>query len=192
VVLLDEIEKAHPDVFNILLQVLDDGRLTDNKGRTVDFRNTIVIMTSNMGSHIIAERLSEAGNEPSPEVVERVKGEVVELLRQHLKPEFLNRIDEVVMFEPLGRKAVEEIVDMQLRSVAKLLRDNGVELIYSSEARRHIADVGFDPLYGARPIKRTIQREVINDLSKRILAGTIDRTRPIRIDVDDEGLIFHN
>ena len=192
VVLLDEIEKAHPDVFNILLQVLDDGRLTDNKGRTVDFRNTIVIMTSNMGSHIIAERFSEAGNEPSPEVVERVKGEVVELLRQHLKPEFLNRIDEVVMFEPLGRKAVEEIVDMQLRSVAKLLRDNGVELIYSSEARRHIADVGFDPLYGARPIKRTIQREVINDLSKRILAGTIDRTRPIRIDVDDEGLIFHN
>ena len=192
VVLLDEIEKAHPDVFNILLQVLDDGRLTDNKGRTVDFRNTIVIMTSNMGSHIIAERFSEAGNEPSPEVVERVKGEVVEMLRQHLKPEFLNRIDEVVMFEPLGRKAVEEIVDMQLRSVAKLLRDNGVELIYSSEARRHIADVGFDPLYGARPIKRTIQREVINDLSKRILAGTIDRTRPIRIDVDDEGLIFHN
>ena len=192
VVLLDEIEKAHPDVFNILLQVLDDGRLTDNKGRTVDFRNTIVIMTSNMGSHIIAERFSEAGNEPSPEVVECVKGEVVELLRQHLKPEFLNRIDEIVMFEPLGRKAVEEIVDMQLRGVAKLLRDNGVELIYSSDARRHIADVGFDPLYGARPIKRTIQREVINDLSKRILAGTIDRTRPIRIDVDDEGLIFHN
>ena len=192
VVLLDEIEKAHPDVFNILLQVLDDGRLTDNKGRTVDFRNTIVIMTSNMGSHIIAERFSEAGNEPSPEVVECVKGEVVELLRQHLKPEFLNRIDEIVMFEPLGRKAVEEIVDMQLRGVAKLLRDNGVELIYSSDARRHIADVGFDPLYGARPIKRTIQREVINDLSKRILAGTIDRTRPIRIDVDDEGLTFQN
>ena len=192
VVLLDEIEKAHPDVFNILLQVLDDGRLTDNKGRTVDFRNTIVIMTSNMGSHIIAERFSEAGNEPSPELVECVKGEVVELLRQHLKPEFLNRIDEIVMFEPLGRKAVEEIVDMQLRGVAKLLRDNGVELIYSSDARRHIADVGFDPLYGARPIKRTIQREVINDLSKRILAGTIDRTRPIRIDVDADSLIFHN
>ena len=192
VVLLDEIEKAHPDVFNILLQVLDDGRLTDNKGRTVDFRNTIVIMTSNMGSHIIAERFSEAGNEPSPEVVECVKGEVVELLRQHLKPEFLNRIDEIVMFEPLGRKAVEEIVDMQLRGVAKLLRDNGVELIYSSDARRHIADVGFDPLYGARPIKRTIQREVINDLSKRILAGTIDRTRPIRIDVDADSLTFQN
>ena len=192
VVLLDEIEKAHPDVFNILLQVLDDGRLTDNKGRTVDFRNTIVIMTSNMGSHIISERFSEAGDEPSSEVVERTKDEVVELLRQHLKPEFLNRIDEIVMFEPLGRKQIEQIVDMQLRDVAKLLRDSGVELIYSSATRRHIATIGYDPLYGARPIKRAIQREVVNDLSKRILAGTVDRSRPIRIDADDEGLTFKN
>ena len=192
VVLLDEIEKAHPDVFNILLQVLDDGRLTDNKGRTVDFRNTIVIMTSNMGSHIISERFSEAGDEPSSEVVERTKDEVVELLRQHLKPEFLNRIDEIVMFEPLGRKQIEQIVDMQLRDVAKLLRDSGVELIYSSAARRHIATIGYDPLYGARPIKRAIQREVVNDLSKQILAGTVDRSRPIRIDADDEGLTFKN
>ena len=192
VVLLDEIEKAHPDVFNILLQVLDDGRLTDNKGRTVDFRNTIVIMTSNMGSHIIAERFATAGDEPSAKVVERTKDEVVELLKQHLKPEFLNRIDEIVMFEPLGRRAIEEIVDMQLRGVAHLLHENGIELIYTAAARRHIADAGFDPLYGARPIKRTIQREVVNELSKRILAGSVERTRPIRLDADDEGLSFEN
>ena len=192
VVLLDEIEKAHPDVFNILLQVLDDGRLTDNKGRTVDFRNTIIIMTSNMGSHIISERFAAAGDEPSADVVERTRDEVVELMKQHLKPEFLNRIDEIVMFEPLGRKAVEQIVDMQLRDVARLLRDNGIEMVYTTSARRHIADVGFDPLFGARPIKRTIQREVINELSKRILAGRVDRTRPIRIDADDEHLTFEN
>ena len=192
VVLLDEIEKAHPDVFNILLQVLDDGRQTDNKGRTVDFRNTIIIMTSNMGSHIISERFAAAGDEPSADVVERTRDEVVELMKQYLKPEFLNRIDEIVMFEPLGRKAVEQIVDMQLRDVARLLRDNGIEMVYTASARRHIADVGFDPLFGARPIKRTIQREVINELSKRILAGRVDRTRPIRIDADDEHLTFEN
>ena len=190
VVLLDEIEKAHPDVFNILLQVLDDGRLTDNKGRTVDFRNTIIIMTSNMGSHIISERFAAAGDEPSEEVVERTKEEVLELMKQHLKPEFLNRIDEIVMFEPLGRKAVEQIVDMQLRSVANLLHDNGIELIYTAAARRHIAQAGFDPLYGARPIKRCIQREVVNELSKRILAGDIDRTKPIRLDADGDRLTF--
>ena len=192
VVLLDEIEKAHPDVFNILLQVLDDGRLTDNKGRTVDFRNTIVIMTSNMGSHIISERFASAGNEPSEEVIESVKSEVVEMLKRHLKPEFLNRIDEIVMFEPLGRRAIEKIVDMQLHGVAQMLHSSGIELIYTSDARRHIADVGFDPLYGARPIKRAIQREVVNSLSKRILAGSVDRTRPIKIDVDGDGLVFSN
>ncbi|MBQ8367174.1 MAG: ATP-dependent chaperone ClpB [Alistipes sp.] len=192
VVLLDEIEKAHPDVFNILLQVLDDGRLTDNKGRTVDFRNTIVIMTSNMGSHIVAERFAEAGNEPTAEVVESVKAEVIEMLKQQLKPEFLNRIDEIVMFEPLGRKSIEMIVDIQLREVQRLLRENGIELVYTSAARRHIADAGFDPTYGARPIKRTIQREVVNTLSKRILAGAIDRTTPITIDADDDGLRFSN
>ena len=192
VVLLDEIEKAHPDVFNILLQVLDDGRLTDNKGRTVDFRNTIIIMTSNMGSHIISERFAEAGDEPSREVVESVKGEVVELMKQHLKPEFLNRIDEIVMFEPLGRKSIEKIVDLQLSQVQRMLHENGIELVYTSAARRHIADVGFDPLFGARPIKRTIQREVVNTLSKRILAGTVDRSTPITIDADESGLRFSN
>ncbi|MBQ3174106.1 MAG: ATP-dependent chaperone ClpB [Alistipes sp.] len=192
VVLLDEIEKAHPDVFNILLQVLDDGRLTDNKGRTVDFRNTIVIMTSNMGSHIISERFAEAGNEPSAEVVERVKEDVIDMMKQHLKPEFLNRIDEIVMFEPLDRKSIEMIVDIQLREVQRMLRDNGIELIYTSAARHHIADAGFDPIYGARPIKRTIQREVVNTLSKRILAGSVDRSTPIKIDADDDGLRFSN
>ena len=192
VVLLDEIEKAHPDVFNILLQVLDDGRLTDNKGRTVDFRNTIIIMTSNMGSNIISERFAAAFSEPKPELLESVKGEVVELLKQHLKPEFLNRIDEIVMFEPLGRKAIEQIVDIQLRHVASMLSNNGIEMHYSEAARNYIAKVGFDPLYGARPIKRAIQREVVNTLSKRILAGTIDRSRPITIDASDEGLIFTN
>lgn len=192
VVLLDEIEKAHPDVFNILLQVLDDGRLTDNKGRTVDFRNTIIIMTSNMGSNIISERFATAFGEPKPELLESVKGEVVELLKQHLKPEFLNRIDEIVMFEPLGRKAIEQIVDIQLRHVASMLGNNGIEMHYSEAARNYIAKVGFDPLYGARPIKRAIQREVVNTLSKRILAGTIDRSRPITIDSDGEGLIFTN
>ena len=192
VVLLDEIEKAHPDVFNILLQVLDDGRLTDNKGRTVDFRNTIIIMTSNMGSNIISERFATAFGEPKPELLESVKGEVVELLKQHLKPEFLNRIDEIVMFEPLGRKAIEQIVDIQLRHVASMLNNNGIEMHYSEAARNYIAKVGFDPLYGARPIKRAIQREVVNTLSKRILAGTIDRSRPITIDSDGEGLIFTN
>ena len=192
VVLLDEIEKAHPDVFNILLQVLDDGRLTDNKGRTVDFRNTIVIMTSNMGSHVISEHLSAANGEPSSEQIDSVKEEVVELLKQQLKPEFLNRIDEIVMFEPLGYKAIEKIVDIQLRHIASMLRSNGIELIYTSEARRFIAKAGFDPIYGARPIKRTIQREVVNTLSKRILAGSVDRTRPITIDSDGEGLTFTN
>lgn len=192
VVLLDEIEKAHPDVFNILLQLLDDGRLTDNKGRTVDFRNTIVIMTSNMGSHIIAERFAAAANNPSSELVESVRDDVVEMLRQHFKPEFLNRVDEIIMFEPLDRTAVEKIVDMQLRTVAKMLGNNGVEFIYTAAARRHIADIGFDARYGARPIKRTIQREVLNELSKRILAGKVDRERPIKLDTDGEGLTFEN
>ena len=192
VVLLDEIEKAHPDVFNILLQVLDDGRLTDNKGRTVDFRNTIIIMTSNMGSHIIQERFAAAGDTVSPELVESTRDEVVELLKQQLKPEFLNRVDEIVMFEPLSRADIEKIVDIQLHIVERMLHENGISLSVSAAAKRWIADAGFDPLYGARPIKRTIQREVVNTLSKRILAGEVDRSRPIAIDVDDNGLRFSN
>ena len=194
VVLLDEIEKAHPDVFNILLQVLDDGRLTDNKGRTVDFRNTIVIMTSNMGAQIIQERFAAAadGKRLDPEVVEKTRGEVVDLLKQHLKPEFLNRIDEIVMFEPLTHADIERIVDIQLGIVRKMLAGNGIVLEYTDKARRWIADAGFDPLYGARPVKRTIQRYVVNDLSKRILAGEVDRSKPIRIDAADDGLTFEN
>ena len=194
VVLLDEIEKAHPDVFNILLQVLDDGRLTDNKGRTVDFRNTIIIMTSNMGSQIIQENFSEAfdGKKLAPEVIEKTRREVIDLLKQQLKPEFLNRIDEIVMFEPLTRRDIERIVDIQLGIVRKMLEENGIRLEYTDAARKWIANAGYDPLYGARPVKRTIQRYVVNDLSKRILAGEVDRSRPISIDVEGGRLLFRN
>ena len=194
VVLLDEIEKAHPDVFNILLQVLDDGRLTDNKGRTVDFRNTIIIMTSNMGSQIIQENFSEAfdGKKLAPEVIEKTRREVIDLLKQQLKPEFLNRIDEIVMFEPLTRRDIERIVDIQLGIVRKMLEENGIRLEYTDAARKWIANAGYDPLYGARPVKRTIQRYVVNDLSKRILAGEVDRSKPISIDADNGGLTFRN
>ncbi len=194
VVLLDEIEKAHPDVFNILLQVLDDGRLTDNKGRTVDFRNTIIIMTSNMGSQIIQENFAPAfsGEKLPAELIEKTRQDVIDLLKQQLKPEFLNRIDEIVMFEPLTRKNIERIVDIQLGTVRKLLSENGISLEYSAKAREWIAAAGFDPLYGARPVKRTIQRYVVNELSKRILAGAVDREKPIRIDTDEQGLTFAN
>ena len=194
VVLLDEIEKAHPDVFNILLQVLDDGRLTDNKGRTVDFRNTIIIMTSNMGSHLIQERLAQGfdGGQIDPQLLGQVRGEVIELLKQQLKPEFLNRIDEIVLFEPLTRRDIERIVDLQLDAVRRMLAANGIRFDYTEAARSRIAEAGYDPLFGARPVKRTIQREVINELSKRILAGEIDRDRPIRIDADSNGLRFEN
>ena len=194
VVLLDEIEKAHPDVFNILLQVLDDGRLTDNKGRTVDFRNTIIIMTSNMGSQVIQENFAEAfdGKKLPAEVIERTRREVIDLLKQQLKPEFLNRIDEIVMFEPLTRKDIERIVDIQMSGVRRMLGENGIRLEYSDKAREWIANAGFDPLYGARPVKRTIQRYVINDLSKRILAGEVDRSKPISIDAGADGLVFTN
>ena len=194
VVLLDEIEKAHPDVFNILLQVLDDGRLTDNKGRTVDFRNTIIIMTSNMGSQVIQENFAEAfnGKKLPGEVVERTRLAVIDLLKQQLKPEFLNRIDEIVMFEPLTHKDIERIVDIQLGIVRKMLSENGIRLEYSDKAREWIAAAGYDPLYGARPVKRVIQRYVVNDLSKRILAGEVDRSKPISIDAGKDGLSFSN
>ena len=195
VVLLDEIEKAHPDVFNILLQVLDDGRLTDNKGRTVDFRNTIIIMTSNMGSHLIQDRFAKAieeGGEVPMQTIEQTRDEVVELLKQTLKPEFLNRIDEIVMFTPLSRGEVQQIVDLLLHSVEKMLSANGIRLEVTTAARAWIADAGYDPMFGARPVKRTIQRYVINDLSRRILAGEVDRSRPIRIDAAETGLTFEN
>ena len=194
VVLLDEIEKAHPDVFNILLQVLDDGRLTDNKGRTVDFRNTIIIMTSNMGSQIIQENFSAAfdGEKLSADVVERTRRDVVEMLKMHLKPEFLNRIDEIVMFEPLTRHDIEQIVDIQMGIIRRMLSENGITLDYTPAAKRLIAQMGYDPLFGARPVKRVIQREVVNDLSKRILAGEVNREKPILIDAEGENLKFSN
>ena len=195
VVLLDEIEKAHPDVFNILLQVLDDGRLTDNKGRTVDFRNTIIIMTSNMGALTIQERFLNAmskNGEVSEDVVELTRNEVVEQLKQHLKPEFLNRIDEIVMFEPLSEKDILKIVDIQLGIVHKMLKQSNIELRVTDKAREWIAHIGYDAAYGARPVKRVIQREVINELSKRILAGKIDKSQPIVIDCDNNELSFKN
>ncbi len=194
VVLLDEIEKAHPDVFNILLQVLDDGRLTDNKGRTVDFRNTIIIMTSNMGSHLIMENFSKAyqGEKIPDEVVEKTRDEVLEMLKSQLKPEFLNRIDEIVMFTPLTKQDILRIVDIQLAAVARMLRENGIELKTAPAAREWLAWQGYDPMFGARPVKRTIQRYVINDLSKRILAGEVDRSKPIEIDTGTDGLRFSN
>ncbi len=194
VVLLDEIEKAHPDVFNILLQVLDDGRLTDNKGRVVDFRNTIIIMTSNMGSQIIQENFAKAfdGEALQEDVVERTREAVVEMLKVHLKPEFLNRIDEIVMFEPLTRRDIEQIVDIQMGIISRMLAQNGIKLEYSAAAKELIARWGYDPLFGARPVKRVLQREVINALSKQILAGRINREVPIRIDADGEKLTFAN
>ena len=195
VVLLDEIEKAHPDVFNILLQVLDDGRLTDNKGRTVDFRNTIIIMTSNMGSHLIQEAFSKALEEHNtlPEqVVERVQGEVIELLKVQLKPEFLNRIDEIVMFEPLSKTDIEKIVDIQMNTLRKMLEHNGLTLRYTDAAREYIAAAGYDAMYGARPVKRLIQREVVGQLSRRILAGDVNRDKPIVVDAADGLLTFSN
>ncbi len=194
VVLLDEIEKAHPDVFNILLQVLDDGRLTDNKGRTVDFRNTIIIMTSNMGSHIIQENFSKGfdGENIPTEVVERTREDVVELLKTYLKPEFLNRIDEIVMFEPLTRRDIEQIVDIQMGIIRRMLAENGIVLDYTDAARELIARLGYDAMFGARPVKRVIQREVVNDLSKRILAGDVNRDKPILIDAAGDKLVFRN
>ena len=196
VVLLDEIEKAHPDVFNILLQVLDDGRLTDNKGRTVDFRNTIIIMTSNMGSSLIQESFSSAAlannGVVSEQIVERTRTDVIELLKQQLKPEFLNRIDEIVMFEPLSESDIRTIVDMQMGAIRKILAHNGISLNYTDAARDWIARTGYDAMFGARPVKRVIQREVVNELSKKILAGDINREKPISIDVAESGLTFSN
>ena len=172
----------------------EDIDLTDNKGRTVDFRNTIIIMTSNMGSQVIQDNFAEAfdGRKLPEEVVERTRLAVIDLLKQQLKPEFLNRIDEIVMFEPLTHKDIERIVDIQLGIVRRMLSENGIRLEYSDKAREWIASAGYDPLYGARPVKRVIQRYVVNDLSKRILAGEVDRSKPIAIDAGQDGLTFSN
>ena len=192
VVLFDEIEKAHPDVFNILLQVLDDGRLTDNKGRLVNFKNTIIIMTSNMGSSVIRDNFAKMTPENHDEVVEKTKNEVLEMLKQTIRPEFLNRIDETIMFTPLNEKEIEEIVGLQIRSIQKMLAANGVELSVTPAALHFLAEEGYDPEFGARPVKRAIHRLVLNQLSKDILAQRVDKSRPIVIDVKDDQLVFNN
>lgn len=192
VVLFDEIEKAHPDVFNILLQVLDDGRLTDNKGRLVNFKNTIIIMTSNMGSSVIRDNFSKMTDDNRDEVIENTKTQVVDMLKQTIRPEFLNRIDEIIMFTPLNEKEIEEIVGLQIRSIQKMLERNGVTMEVTPAALKFLAEEGYDPEFGARPVKRVIHRLVLNRLSKDILAQKVDKERPIIIDVKDDELIFTN
>ncbi|MFQ9315999.1 ATP-dependent chaperone ClpB [uncultured Dysgonomonas sp.] len=192
VVLFDEIEKAHPDVFNILLQVLDDGRLTDNKGRVVNFKNTIIIMTSNMGSPLIRENFAGITPKNHDEVVERTKKEVLNMLKVNIRPEFLNRIDEIIMFEPLTLKEIEQVVRIQLDGVIRMLKGNGVDLKFEDEAVNWISQMGFDPEFGARPVKRVIQRMVLDPLSRQLLAGTIDKSKSIIIDMRDGELDFKN
>ena len=190
VVLLDEIEKAHPDVWNVLLQVLDDGRLTDNKGRVVNFKNTIIIMTSNIGSQIIQENFEHLEKKDLEEVVEKTRNEVMELLRKTVRPEFLNRVDELIMFRPLGRKDVQAIVELQLHQLVEHLAEKGYQLIPSDELVAHISATGFDPQFGARPIKRMIQKELLNELSRQIIAGTLEPDKPQVIDVFDGKIVF--
>ena len=195
VVLFDEIEKAHPDVFNILLQVLDDGRLTDNKGRNVNFKNTIIIMTSNMGSQLIRDNFAKMTDENKAETVDKTKEQVLDMLKQTIRPEFLNRIDEIIMFTPLNRNEIEEIVGLQIKSIqAMLRRSSGIELEVTPAALSYLADEGYDPEFGARPVKRVIHRMVLNRLSKDILAQTVDKDKPIIIDVDKDNdtLVFKN
>jgi ATP-dependent Clp protease ATP-binding subunit ClpB len=192
VVLFDEIEKAHPDVFNILLQVLDDGRLTDNKGRVVNFKNTIIIMTSNLGSQLIREKTATMTDSNREEVLEDTRKGVFELLKQVIKPEFLNRIDDLIMFTPLGQAEIAQIVQLQVESIAGMLKENGVDLRITPAAVNFIAAEGFDPQFGARPIKRALQRLVLNKLSEQIIARTIQKDKPIVVDVKDEALVFAN
>lgn len=192
VVLFDEIEKAHPDVFNILLQVLDDGRLTDNKGRVVNFKNTIIIMTSNMGSSLIRENFEKMTPENHDQVVDETKIQVLELLKKTIRPEFLNRIDDIIMFTPLNEAEIRQIVSLQLNGVKKMLAQNGIALDFTDAALDFISDKGFDPQFGARPVKRVIQKYVLNELSKALLAGNIGKDHPIAIDSEGEGLIFKN
>jgi ATP-dependent Clp protease ATP-binding subunit ClpB len=193
VILLDEIEKAHPDVFNILLQVLDDGRLTDNKGRTANFRNTIVIMTSNIGAHLIQERFSELTADNQDEIEAKTKREVFDLLKSTIRPEFLNRIDELIMFKPLGRSEIRGIVDIQFEILKKMLAEQGVNISASQAALDWLGEIGYDPSFGARPLKRAMQREVLNKLSKEILSGTVTSSDSIELDIDtNKKFVFKN
>lgn len=192
VVLFDEIEKAHPDVFNILLQVLDDGRLTDNKGRTVNFKNTIIIMTSNLGSSYIQSQFEKINDENREVIVEETKKEVMSMLKKTIRPEFLNRIDETIMFLPLNKEEIEQIVMLQIGGIKNMLADNGITLQMTDEAIRFIAGTGYDPEFGARPVKRAIQRYLLNDLSKKLLSQEVDRSKPIIVETAGDGLIFRN
>ena len=200
VILFDEIEKAHPDVFNTLLQVLDDGRLTDNKGRTVNFKNTIIILTSNLGSEYIREQFSTldtgnthngtTGDGQREAVIQETKRTVIEQLKRTIRPEFLNRIDETIMFEPLTQNEIREVVQLQVNAVQKMLAQNGIQLNLTEAAIGLLSREGYEPEFGARPVKRAIQRLLLNDLSKAILAGTVNRDHPIRVDAESDHLIF--
>jgi len=192
VVLLDEIEKAHPDVWNVLLQVLDDGRLTDNKGRVVNFKNTIIIMTSNIGSHLIQEAFENVTEKNIDEAAKKAKVEVMNLLKQTVRPEFLNRVDEIIMFHPLLKKDIMGIVKIQLKSLEKLVAENGIKLEFSDYTLEFLSEQGYDPQFGARPLKRLIQKEIVNQLSRRILQGDINRDHPILVDVFDNTVVFRN
>jgi ATP-dependent Clp protease ATP-binding subunit ClpB len=192
VVLLDEIEKAHPDVWNIMLQVLDDGRLTDNKGRVVNFKNTIIIMTSNLGSSIIQDNFEGVTERTKDEVVDRTRSEVLSLLRQTIRPEFLNRIDEIILFQPLMRSEIKGIIKIQLEGLKNLVAQSGIQLRFSDYLLEFLSENGFDPQFGARPLKRLIQKEIVNALSKKILAGDVDKSQPVLIDVFDGVVVFRN
>ena len=191
-ILFDEIEKAHPDVFNVLLQVLDDGRLTDNKGRTADFKNTIIIMTSNMGSDLIRKSLESMTKANADEVVGKVRTEVMDMLKERIRPEFLNRIDEITVFRPLTEEQIAEVVRLQLDRVVKTLASNGITLTYTDAAVEQIAHEGYDPQFGARPVKRVIQSRVLNTLSTDIISGTLQRDSVIELDAEHGDFAFHN
>ena len=192
VILLDEIEKAHPDVFNILLQVLDDGRLTDNKGRLVNFKNTIIIMTSNIGSHLIQDNFATLNEKNHDVVVAKTKSELFELLKQTIRPEFLNRIDELIMFTPLNREELKDIVKLQFKQVQDTLDEIGIKMVASDEALDWLAQLGYDPQFGARPLKRVIQKRILNELSKDILAGKVDKESSIKLDLKNNQFVFTN
>jgi ATP-dependent Clp protease ATP-binding subunit ClpB len=192
VVLLDEIEKAHPDVWNILLQVLDDGRLTDNKGRVVNFKNTIIIMTSNIGSHLIQDAFEEVTDKNLEEKTALAKTEVMDLLKQTIRPEFLNRVDDIIMFSPLLRKQMASIVQIQLKQLKSLVAENGMQIEFTDYLIEHLSEQGFDMQFGARPLKRLIQKLVVNELSKQILSGAIDKSKKVLIDIFDGVVVFRN
>jgi ATP-dependent Clp protease ATP-binding subunit ClpB len=192
VVLLDEIEKAHPDVFNILLQVLDDGRLTDNKGRTANFRNTLIIMTSNIGSHLIWENMKEYDDNKAEEVHEKTRNMVFDLLKQTLRPEFLNRIDEIIMFKPLTSDNIRDIVKLQLNDLQLKLSANNIRIEFTDKAVNWLAQQGYDPQYGARPLKRLIQKNILNEISRMIIGQEVSKNQLIIIDAERSGLSIKN